>query len=87
LNARGAAPNTSTSDTTADAGSAPQPASAGGGLMGMLRDTFLGKMGPRGGQHPGILDAAVRSAARSVGSQVGREIVRGVLGGILGRKR
>jgi hypothetical protein len=55
--------------------------------MGMLRDTLLGTTGPRGGQHPGILDAAAKSAARSVGSQVGRAIVRGVLGGILGAGR
>jgi hypothetical protein len=48
---------------------------------------LLGKTGPRGGRHPGILDAAARSAARSIGSQVGREIFRGVLGGIFGSGR
>lgn len=61
----------------------------GGGMMDMLGGMLLGKTGPRGGQHPGILDAAAKSAARSIGSQVGREIFRGVLGGIFGggRKR
>jgi hypothetical protein len=65
-----------------------QPRTAGG-LMDMLGEVLLGKTGPRGGQHPGILDAAAKSAARAIGSQVGREIVRGVLGSILGggRKR
>jgi DNA helicase HerA-like ATPase len=86
LHARVAATSTGTGET-ADAGAAPRPADAGGGLMGMLRDTLLGTTGPRGGQHPGILDAAAKSAARSVGSQVGRAIVRGVLGGILGAGR
>ena len=86
LHARVAAPTPAPGET-ADAGVAPRPTDAGGGLMGMLRDTLLGTTGPRGGQHPGILDAAAKSAARSVGSQVGRAIVRGVLGGILGAGR
>lgn len=86
LNARVAGHNTGTGETT-DAGAALRPTDAGGGLMGMLRDTLLGTTGPRGGQHPGILDAAAKSAARSVGSQVGRAIVRGVLGSILGAGR
>lgn len=59
----------------------------GGGMMEMLGGMLLGKTGPRGGQHPGILDAAAKSAARSIGSQVGREIFRGVLGGIFGGGR
>ena len=87
LNARAAAPHPSAADTAAHADTAPPSGAAGGGLMGMLRDTLLGKTGPRGGEHPGILDAAVKSAARSVGSQVGRAIVRGVLGSILGASR
>jgi DNA double-strand break repair helicase HerA and related ATPase len=62
-------------------------AAGGSGIIGMLGEVLLGKTGPRGGHHPGILDAAAQSAARSIGSQVGREIIRGVLGGILGRKR
>lgn len=59
----------------------------GGGMMDMLGGMLLGKTGPRGGHHPGILDAAAKSAARSIGSQVGREIFRGVLGGIFGGGR
>jgi DNA helicase HerA-like ATPase len=56
----------------------------GGGLLGGLGDILFGRTGPRGGHHPGVLDAAAKSAARSVGSAVGREIVRGVLGSLLG---
>lgn len=62
-------------------------AGAGGGVMDMLGDMLLGKTGPRGGHHPGILDTLAKSAARSAGSQVGREIFRGVLGGIFGGGR
>jgi uncharacterized protein len=58
-----------------------------GGMMDMLGDMLLSKTGPRGGHHPGILDAVAKSAARSIGSQVGREIFRGVLGGIFGGGR
>ncbi len=68
--------------------SAPQsqsaPQASGGGIMDMLGKVLLGSTGPRGGQHPGILDAVAKSAARSIGSQIGREIFRGVLGSILG---
>jgi hypothetical protein len=60
---------------------------ADGGVMDILRDTLLGKTGPRGGHHPGILDTLAKSAARSAGSHVGREIFRGVLGGIFGGGR
>ncbi|MEO7464697.1 MAG: helicase HerA-like domain-containing protein, partial [Nitrosospira sp.] len=67
-------------------GGAPQNVPAGG-MMDMLGDMFLGKTGPRGGHHPGLLDSAAKNAARSIGSQVGREIFRGVLGGIFGGKR
>lgn len=59
----------------------------GGGMMDMLGGMLLGKTGPRGGHHPGIIDAVAKSAARSIGSQVGREIFRGVLGGIFGSGR
>jgi hypothetical protein len=55
--------------------------------MDILGDMLLGKTGPRGGRHPGILDTLAKSAARSAGSQVGREIFRGVLGGIFGGGR
>lgn len=81
--------------TSQDEGKAAPQASSGtqtqteqgGGMMNMLGGMLLGKTGPRGGQHPGILDAAAKSAARSIGSQVGREIFRGVLGGIFGGGR
>ncbi|HEX9181449.1 MAG TPA: helicase HerA-like domain-containing protein [Burkholderiales bacterium] len=63
---------------------APPAAEQGGGFLGALGEMLLGKTGPRGGHHPGVLDAAVKSAARSVGSGIGREITRGVLGSILG---
>jgi DNA helicase HerA-like ATPase len=62
-------------------------ASQEGGMMDMLGSVLLGKTGPRGARHPGILDAAAKSAVRSIGSQVGREIFRGVLGGIFGSGR
>jgi len=65
--------------------------SAGGGLLGALGSALggvlLGSTGPRGGRHPGLIDAAAKSAVRTIGSQVGREIVRGVLGSILGGSR
>jgi hypothetical protein len=56
-------------------------------VFGMLSGMLLGKTGPRGGHHPGVLDSMAKSAARSIGSQVGREIFRGVLGGIFGGSR
>jgi DNA helicase HerA-like ATPase len=66
-------------------------ATSGGGLFGALggalSSVLLGTTGPRGGRHPGLIDAAAKSAVRTIGSQVGREIVRGVLGGILGKRR
>jgi DNA helicase HerA-like ATPase len=67
--------------------SAPTPTAPSGSTKSTLGELLLGKTGPRGGHHPGILDAAAKSAARSIGSQVGREIFRGVLGSILGGKR
>jgi hypothetical protein len=66
-------------------------AGTGGGLFGSLGGALggilLGTTGPRGGQHPGLLDAAAKSVVRTIGSQVGREIVRGVLGSIFGGSR
>ena len=60
---------------------------SGNDVMGLLSDMLLGKTGPRGGRHPGVLDSMARSVARSIGSQAGREIFRGVLGGIFGGSR
>jgi len=69
----------------------PNDGSTGGGLLGALGSALggvlLGSTGPRGGRHPGLIDAAAKSAVRTIGSQVGREIVRGVLGSILGGTR
>ncbi|MEQ1685230.1 MAG: helicase HerA-like domain-containing protein [Burkholderiaceae bacterium] len=66
---------------------AGQPADAGGGMLGGLKDVLFGSTGPRGGKHEGLAEAAARSAVRSIGSSVGREIIRGVLGSILGGGR
>jgi DNA helicase HerA-like ATPase len=62
-------------------------APSGGGVMDMVKDMMLGSTGPRGGQRPGLVQAAAGSAVRSIGSAVGREIVRGVLGSLLGGSR
>ena len=70
-------------------GTAQQPAPAGdsGGILGTLKDIFVGTTGPRGAQRDGLLQTAAKSAVRTIGTQVGREVLRGVLGGILGGKR
>ncbi len=60
------------------------PAAAGGGVMDSLKDMIFGSTGPRGGQRPGLAQAAATSAVRSMGSAVGRELIRGVLGSLLG---
>ncbi|MDP3082436.1 MAG: DUF853 family protein, partial [Rubrivivax sp.] len=65
-------------------GAAGGSSSDGGGLMGSLKDMLFGSTGPRGGQRPGLAQAAATSAVRSMGSAVGREIIRGVLGSLLG---
>ena len=90
LKARAVSKQEDAPSAAAPQGAAPPArsgSSAGGGLFGTLNEVLLGKTGPRGGHHPGILDAAAKSAARSIGSQVGREIFRGVLGSILGGSR
>src|SRR5262249_20510054 len=63
------------------------PQSTAGGVLGKMGDVLLGKTGPRGGYHEGLLGAAAKSAVRAIGSQVGREIIRGVLGSLLGGRR
>jgi len=78
------APAAGTRATAPAPAPATQEAAAGGGLMGALGEMLFGKTGPRGGHHPGVVDAVVKSAARSVGSSIGREITRGVLGSLLG---
>jgi hypothetical protein len=61
-------------------GSAAPPTSA-------LSEFLFGSVGPRGGKHPGVVDAMAKSAARSVGSTVARELTRGLLGSLLGGAR
>jgi DNA helicase HerA-like ATPase len=60
---------------------------AAGGAMDTLQSILMGSTGPRGGRHPGLVDALAKSVVRTVGSQIGRELVRGVLGGLLGGRR
>ena len=61
--------------------------SAGSDALGGLGDLLLGRTGPRGGHHDGLVQTLAKSAVRTIGSSVGREIVRGVLGSLLGRRR
>ncbi len=64
------------------------PASAGGaGMLGGLGGILFGTTGPRGGQHPGMVDAFAKSAMRSAGSSLARELTRGLLGSFLGGRR
>src|SRR5215471_2797429 len=58
--------------------------SQGGGVMDTLGEVLMGKTGPRGGHHDGLIESMAKSTARTIGSQIGREVVRGVLGSILG---
>jgi hypothetical protein len=74
-------------DATDPAGAPAQPAAAAaddGGILGTLKDMFIGTTGPRGGKKDGLVQTAAKSAVRTIGTQVGREILRGVLGSILG---
>ncbi len=74
----------------APAAPAPAEEESGGMFSGFgsaISNILVGTTGPRGGHHPGVMEAAAKSAARAIGSQVGREIIRGVLGSILGGRR
>jgi DNA helicase HerA-like ATPase len=66
---------------------APSAAPSGSGAFGGLSEILFGTVGPRGGRHPGVVDALAKSAARSVGSSIAREITRGIFGSLLGGKR
>lgn len=66
---------------------ATAPAAGGEQARSVLSEVLFGRTGPRGGNHPGIADAVIKSAMRSIGSSVGRELVRGVMGSILGGRR
>ena len=73
---------------TAAGGSVPASAQDGQpGWGNVAKDILLGRTGPRGGQHDGLIQTMTKSAVRTVGTNLGREILRGVLGGILGRRR
>ena len=74
---------TTTLPTTSGAPNAP----AGSSVTESLSAILFGTTGPRGGRHPGLLDAAAKSAAHAMGSGVGRAILRGALGSILGGSR
>lgn len=86
---RGAASAASPAGAPAKPGNAPAPTGeSGGGLLGgALGEILFGKVGPRGGQHDGLVQTAAKTVVRTISSSVGREIVRGVLGSILGGRR
>jgi DNA helicase HerA-like ATPase len=60
-----------------------QEQSTGGGLMQSVSEVLFGHVGPRGGQHDGLVQVAAKSMARQVTTQ----LVRGVLGSLLGGRR
>ena len=62
-------------------------ASATSPIGGALGELLLGKTGPRGGVHDGLVQTAAKTLVRTLSSAVGREIVRGVLGSLLGKRR
>ncbi len=66
----------------AGAGGATAPAEAG--MLGGLKDVFLGSTGPRGGKREGLAETMAKSVMRTMGSTVGREIIRGIFGTMLG---
>ncbi len=74
------APGTAPSAPAGDSG-------RGGSAWGGLNELLFGSTGPRGGHHPGVVDAMAKSAARGVGSAVAREITRGIFGSLLGGTR
>jgi DNA double-strand break repair helicase HerA and related ATPase len=84
LKARTAAADTAVTPATLP-GSPGAP--AGSSVTDSLSAILFGTTGPRGGRHPGLLDAAAKSAAHAMGSGVGRAILRGALGSILGGTR
>jgi len=65
----------------------PTPQSPRTPASGGLSDLLFGTVGPRGGKHEGLLEAAAKSAARSLGSGAGRQILRGMLGSMFGGRR
>lgn len=63
----------------------PQSTSTGSASLGnRVGEVLLGRTGPRGGQHDGLVQAVVKSAVREIGTHLGRQLVRGLLGGLVG---
>ncbi|MES1175200.1 MAG: helicase HerA-like domain-containing protein [Myxococcales bacterium] len=86
--ARSAAPSAPQTPPPMTPQMTPQaPAANSGSAWGGLNELLFGKTGPRGGHHPGVVDAMAKSAARGVGSAVAREITRGIFGSLLGGSR
>ncbi|MCK9515169.1 MAG: helicase HerA-like domain-containing protein [Ottowia sp.] len=50
----------------------------GGGLPGSVRETMLGRIGPRGGRTDGVVQSAISGELRPMG----RQLLRGVLGNL-----
>ncbi len=82
-----AAPSPLPPSAGSPAPAAAPTASAGSGFASALGSMLFGSVGPRGGQHDGLLQTVTKSAARSIGSSVGRQVIRGVLGGLFGGGR
>jgi hypothetical protein len=61
----------------------PNRGTQSGSVGGTLGGIVFGSTGPRGGHHPGLVDAFAKSAMRSAGSA----LVRGVLGSLFGGRR
>jgi DNA helicase HerA-like ATPase len=84
LNQRAAPTPTPAGVPTPTPANVPSSAPTAGSTWGGISDILFGTTGPRGGRHPGVVDALAKSAARSVGSSIAREITRGIFGSLLG---
>jgi hypothetical protein len=83
----GSVPAPRTGPMSAPSSMSGPAATAGGGLLAGLGGILFGTTGPRGGQHPGLVDAFAKSAVRSTGSSLARELTRGLLGSLMGGRR
>jgi len=59
-------------------------AKADGGEGSAVKGLLLGRTGPRGGQHDGLVQTMTKPVVRTIGSSIGRHILHGILGGIMG---
>lgn len=82
-----AATNGAPTAATESASSTPSKVESSESAWSGVSEILFGRTGPRGGHHPGLLDAAAKSAARSVGSSLARELTRGLFGSLLGGKK